>query len=70
MFSTLQRINEHSVISNCIKKEDRLSMNPAENPGRHICPPVQQNASEEKYWVVCATAGREAYNPGQRITNS
>jgi hypothetical protein len=52
LFSALLPVNESPFSNKVLNQDERLSLNPAENPGRHIRPPEPLiTRSKDQYWT-------------------
>ena len=59
LFSTVLFVDGNPVGYNVEKKENRLVLNPAENPNRDIHPPVMSAQCRNGEWQVEGTGSRD-----------
>ncbi len=55
LFTTVLFVDGNPVGYKAVKKDDHISLNPAENPNREICPPIISARSEMGQWRVSGT---------------
>lgn len=58
-FSTVLFVDGNPVGYTVSKENDRLLLNPAENPNRHIRPPAISARKEGGQWLVDGTSDRD-----------
>jgi hypothetical protein len=58
-FSTVLFVNGNPVGYTVSKNEDRLLLNPAENPNRDIHPPCMSALNQQGFWLVEGTNDRD-----------
>ncbi|ANE52477.1 hypothetical protein [Flavisolibacter tropicus] len=59
VFSTVLFVNGNPVGYKVFKQENRLVLNPAENPSREILPPAISARNEGGEWLVEGTSDRD-----------
>lgn len=59
LFSTVLFVNGNPVGYKVFKEENRLFLNPAENPRREILPPVMRAHNEGGRWLIEGTTDRD-----------
>jgi hypothetical protein len=71
IFSTVLFIEGNPVGYKVFKEEDRLLLNPAENPNRNICPPSMLASNHNGHWLVEGTNDRNLIDQViEDVTNS
>lgn len=59
VFSTVLFVNGNPVGYKVFRQDDRLLLNPAENPGRDILPPSISARNQNGHWEVEGTNDRD-----------